>query len=91
MSPAAWEEQSQAPGHAEGTRLESSSAEKDLRVLADTKLNMSHQCALAANKANSVLGCSRQSIASGLKKVIFPFYSALLRLHLECCVHFWVS
>ena len=54
-------------------QLESSLAEKDL---VDTKLNVSQQCALAMKKANGILGCVRQNIASSLREVILPLYSA---------------
>ncbi|KAK4831210.1 hypothetical protein QYF61_016047 [Mycteria americana] len=65
------------------TQLESSLAEKDLEVLVDAWLNVIQQCALAAKKVNGTLGCIRQSIASRLRGVILPLYSALVRPHQE--------
>jgi len=69
--------------------VESSPEEKDLGVLVDEKLSISRQCALAAQKANHILGCIKSSMASRSREGILPLYSALVRPHLQYCVQLW--
>jgi len=58
--------------------LERRSAEKEMGLLVANRLIMSHQCALMAKKASSILECITKSVASRLKEVILLLFSALL-------------
>jgi len=50
---------------------------------------MSWQCALAAQKASRILGCTKRSVARRAREVILPLYSTLVRPHLESCIQLW--
>jgi len=65
--------------------LDSSSGERDLGVLVDDKMSMSQQCALVCQESQRYPECIKETG----QHVVLPHYSALVRPHLEYCVHFW--
>ena len=60
-----------------------------MRVPRKEKLDMSKQYALAAQKANCILGCIKRGMARREREVIAPLYSTLMKPHLEYCIHVW--
>ena len=69
--------------------IKGTTLENDLGVLFDFNIKFSDQCAVAARKANRILGLIRRNILHKSKDVILRLYKSLVRPHLEYCVQVW--
>lgn len=62
--------------------------ENDPQVLVGVQMNVSQQYAQLSKKANEVLVCIRNSVASRSSEAAISTYSALLRPNIEYSVQF---
>ena len=72
-----------------GTILSKTVKEKDLGVTMNANMKVSEQCRIAASNGNQVLGMIRRNITYKEKSLIVPLYKAIVRPHLEYCIHAW--
>ena len=72
-----------------GTILSKTVKEKDLGVTLNANMKVSEQCRIAASMSNQVLGMIRRNITYKDKSLIIPLYNAIVRPHLEYCIHAW--
>lgn len=63
--------------------------DRGLQVLVYNQHDTTRWCALSAQKLNHALGCIKSSVGSRSREVILPLYSALVSLHLQCCIQLW--
>ena len=52
-------------------------------------MKVSEQCRIAASKGSQILGMIRRNITYKEKSLIIPLYKAIVRPHLEYCIHAW--
>lgn len=66
-----------------GFKLDAITQGRDLGIIIENPLEMSVQCAVAAKKANLVLGITRKGTENKMESIIMPSYKSILHLHLK--------
>ena len=72
-----------------GTIICKTVKETDLGVTINANMKVSEQCRIEASKGNQILGMIRRNITHKEKELIVPLYKAIVRRHLEYCIHAW--
>ena len=70
-----------------GTILSKTVKEKDLGVTKNDNTKVSEQCRSAASKGSQVIGMIRRNITYKENSLIIPLYKAIVKPHLEYCIH----
>ena len=69
------------------TILRTTMKEKDIGLTMNANMRVSEQCRIAASKGNQVLGMIRRNITYKEKSLIVSLCKAIVRPHLEYCMH----
>ena len=72
-----------------GTIICKTVKEIDLGVTMNANMTLSEQCKIVASKGSKVLGMIRRNITYKDNSLIVPRYKAIVRPHLEYCIHAW--
>ena len=63
--------------------------EKDLGETFSADMKVSEQCRIAASKGNQIIWLVRRIVTYKEKQLIVPLCKAIVRPHLEHCIHAW--
>ena len=55
----------------------------------NANMKVSQQCRIAEYKGNQVIGMIRRNITYKVNSLSVPLYKAIVRPHLEYCIHAW--
>ena len=72
-----------------GVNLDSVDEERDLGVVLSGSLKPSKQCAIAASRANRILGLIKRNFCHLGREVVLNLYKQLVRPHLEYAIQAW--